>query len=382
MQVPAEWGATELSGFDGAVWFRKEFELDSSMAGKGLTLTLGPIDDQDITWINGNRVGATEGPGKWQAPRTYKVPASVTKSGKNVIVIRVLDTAGGGGLTGKPEQVMLKAKNGPSISLAGKWRYKKGFDIKTMAPAPTPPAGLNAHSPSSLYNAMIAPLIPYRIKGAIWYQGESNAGRAYQYRTLFPLMITNWRNDWNIGDFPFYFVQIAPYNYGGAPIAAELREAQFMTLSLKNTGMAVTMDIGNPRDIHPRNKQDVGKRLALWAMAKDYGKKNIVYSGPLYKSMKIEGSRIRLSFDHINGGLLAKDGPLTHFIIAGQDKQFERATAKIDGDTIVVSSFKVDKPVAVRYGWTNDAEPNLFNRAHLPASSFRTDDWPGVTAPK
>lgn len=382
MDVPREWTPTELGGFDGAVWFRTDFSVGDDWGNKELTLSLGPIDDMDITWINGRRVGGIETAGGWQTPRVYKVPADVIKSGKNVLVVRVLDTGGGGGLTGKPQQVNIKPAgddNAEAISLAGKWRYRKGFDIKALPPRPAPPAGLNAGSPASLYNAMIAPLIPYAIKGAIWYQGESNAGRAYQYRTLFPLMITNWRNDWGQGDFPFYFVQIAPFNYGGPPIAAELREAQFMTLSLPNTGMAVTMDIGNPRNIHPRNKQDVGKRLALWALAKDYGIKNIVYSGPLYKSMKVEGNRIRLFFDHVDGGLAAKGGPLTHFTIAGEDNDFVEANARIDGDTIVVSSDKVEKPVAVRYAWTNDAEPNLFNKANLPASSFRTDNLPGVT---
>ena len=385
MDLPREWADTDLGGFDGAVWFRKDFDLPTSMAGKELTLSLGPIDDQDITWINGNRVGGIEKDGEWQTPRVYKVPASVTKSGNNSIVIRVLDTQGGGGLTGTPAQLNLKVtgnNNAKLISLAGAWRYKKSFDMKMLPPKPSQPAGLTAWSPTSLYNAMIAPLIPYSIKGAIWYQGESNAGRAYQYRTLFPLMITDWRKQWNTGDFPFYFVQIAPFNYGVPPIAAELREAQLMTLSLPNTGMAVTMDIGNPKDIHPKNKQDVGKRLALWALAKDYGKKDITYSGPLYKSMKIEDQSIRLSFDHADGGLVAKEGPLTHFTIAGNDKVFKKAKAAIEGDTIVVCNYDVKNPVAVRYGWTNDAEPNLFNKAGLPASSFRTDSWPGVTAPK
>ncbi len=382
IDVPQEWASTELGGFDGAAWFRTHFTICDDWRDKELTLSLGPIDDMDITWINGQRVGGIERAGEWQTPRVYKVPASIVKSGKNVLVVRVLDTAGGGGLTGTPQQVNIKPAGddkAEAISLAGKWRYRKGFDIKTLPARPAQPVGLNAHSPSSLYNAMIAPLIPYAIKGAVWYQGESNASRAYQYRTLFPLMITNWRKDWGRGDFPFYFVQIAPFNYGGLPIAAELREAQFMALSLPNTGMAVTMDIGNPKDIHPRNKQDVGKRLALWALAKDYGVNNIVYSGPLYKSMEAEGDRIRLFFDLVDGGLVAKGGPLTHFTIAGQDNEFVEANARIDGDTIVVSSDKIEKPVAVRYAWTNDAEPNLFNKANLPASSFRTDDLPGVT---
>ncbi len=248
---------------------------------------------------------------------------------------------------------------------------------------PWKPAKRDQNSPSSLYNAMIAPVIPYGIKGAIWYQGESNVSRAYQYRKLFPAMITNWRKDWKLGDFPFYYVQIAPFNYGEKRASEELREAQRLTLSLKNTGMAVVSDIGNIKDIHPRNKLDVGKRLALWALAKDYGKKDTVCSGPLYRSMKIEKDKIRLSFNHTGSGLITKDGKeLTHFTIAGVDKNFVPAKATIDGKTIIVSSGDIKKPVAVRYAWSNTAEPNLANKEGLPASSFRTDNWPGITHDK
>ena len=245
---------------------------------------------------------------------------------------------------------------------------------------PWKPAKRDQNSPSSLYNAMIAPIIPYDIKGAIWYQGESNVSRAYQYRKLFPAMITNWREDWKLGDFPFYYVQIAPFKYGEKRASEELREAQRLTLSLKNTGMAVTMDIATVDNIHPPNKLDVGKRLALWALAKDYGRIYTVCSGPIYKSMEIEGDKIRLSFDHTGSGLTTKDGKeLTHFTIAGEDKNFVPAKAAIDGKTIIVSSEDVKKPVAVRYGWSNTAEPNLANKEGLPASSFRTDNWPGKT---
>ncbi|RKY09911.1 MAG: sialate O-acetylesterase [Planctomycetota bacterium] len=242
---------------------------------------------------------------------------------------------------------------------------------------PRPPRGPgNPHTPGGLYNAMIAPLIPYAIKGAIWYQGESNASRAYQYRTLFPAMIKNWRDDWKQGDFPFYFVQIAPYKNQNP----EIREAQLIAMkNTANTGMVVTTDIGNPDNIHPKNKQDVGKRLALWAMAKTYGRQDIVYSGPIYKGMKVEGDKIRIFFDHIGGGLVAKDGPLTHFAIAKKEGDFVPATAVIDGDTVVVSSDNVKEPADVRFGWQNTPEPNLFNKEGLPASPFRTDDRKGIT---
>ncbi len=236
---------------------------------------------------------------------------------------------------------------------------------------------------SSLYNAMIAPLVPYAIRGAIWYQGESNLDRAFQYRTLFPAMIANWRSDWKQGNFPFGFVQIAPYRYKGQNPEnySELCEAQSMTLkSSPNTGMAVTADIGDVGNIHPKNKQEVGRRLALWAMAKVYGNKKLVYSGPIYKSMAVKGTQIKLSFNHLGSGLGTIDGkPLNEFTIAGTDKVFVPAIAAINGNEIVVSSDKVTNPVAVRYAWHDDAQPNLANKEGLPASSFRTDSWKGVT---
>lgn len=241
----------------------------------------------------------------------------------------------------------------------------------------------NQNSPSGLYNGMLAPIIPYGIAGVIWYQGESNASRAYQYRQLFPTMIKCWRDSWRQGDFPFLFVQLANFMKVVAEPTesewAELREAQLMTLSLPRTGMAVIIDIGQADNIHPTNKQDVGKRLALWALAKTYGK-DIVYSGPIYSSMDIKDNRIILHFKHTGGGLKAKDGPLKGFAIAGADRKFVWADAKIEGDTVVVSSDKVKEPVAVRYAWANNPVCNLYNAEGLPASPFRTDIWPGLTA--
>jgi|LSQX01.2.fsa_nt_gb sialate O-acetylesterase len=236
---------------------------------------------------------------------------------------------------------------------------------------------------SGLYNAMIAPLVPYAIQGAIWYQGESNANRAYQYRTLFPAMITDWRNSWGQGDFPFHFVQLANFtDINEEPVEsdwAELREAQTMTLALRKTGMATIIDIGEAKDIHPRNKQDVGKRLALNALAKDYGKR-VPFSGPMYKSMRVRKNEITINFTHTYGGISARDGEkLTGFAIAGADKKFVWADAVIKGKTVVVSSPEVDEPVAVRYAWSHNPVCNLINSEALPASPFRTDDWPGLT---
>ena len=244
-------------------------------------------------------------------------------------------------------------------------------------PRPPLPSSRLSHRPSVLYNAMIAPLVPYALRGAIWYQGESNVRRAGQYRQLFPLLIADWREAWGQGSFPFFFVQIAPFDSYPPEVAAELRAAQFATLrTVPNTGMVVTMDIGNPQDIHPRNKTDVGERPARWALARTYGRREVAYSGPLYESMSVEGEAVRLHFAHVDGGLLAQGGALTHFEIAGKDRQFVKAEAEIEEETIVVRSREVKEPVAVRYGWGNAVEPNLFNEAGLPASPFRTDDWP------
>lgn len=234
-------------------------------------------------------------------------------------------------------------------------------------------------SPSKLYNAMLHPLIPYCIKGVIWYQGESNVylfpNEFDRYSKLFPLLISSWRKEWKQGDFPFYYVQIAPFKQGSLREAASLRDVQRKTLNIKNTGMAVTLDIGDTTNIHPKNKLDVGNRLALWALAKNYGKSNLVYSGPLYKSLTVKSNTAIIIFTETGSGLQAKDGKLTNFEIAGEDKVFYKADAIIEGTTVLVSSGKVNKPVAVRYAFTNTSVASLFNKEGLPASSFRTDDW-------
>ena len=242
------------------------------------------------------------------------------------------------------------------------------------------------HRPANLYNGMLLPVMPYAMRGVIWYQGETNAGRAYQYRSLFPLMIKNWRDDWKQGDFSFYFVQLANFMAvkpePSESAWAELREAQTMTLKAPCTGQAVIIDIGEAKDIHPKNKQDVGKRLARWALAKDYGK-DVVYSSPMFKSATCRGSELVVSFDHQGGGLVAKDGAKVEgFAVAGADRKFVWADAKIVGDTVVVSSPKVSQPAAVRYAWADNPVCNLYSKAGLPVCPFRSDDWPGITAPK
>ena len=225
---------------------------------------------------------------------------------------------------------------------------------------------------------MVSPVQPYGIRGAIWYQGESNNGEGMLYHEKMKALIAGWRSVWNKPALPFYYVQLAPYRYGnrGSELLAGIWEAQLKTLAVPHTGMAVTVDIGNTRDIHPRNKQDVGKRLALWALAKDYGRKKLVYSGPLYKGMTIQGDAIHISFDHVGDGLVSRDGKaLSHFTIAGANKAFVAASATIKGKTVVVRAGGVNQPVAVRFGWHHEAEPNLSNKNGLPASPFRTDSW-------
>jgi sialate O-acetylesterase len=236
---------------------------------------------------------------------------------------------------------------------------------------------------TTLFNAMVAPIIPYSMRGVIWYQGEANASRAFQYRTLFPAMIDDWRHQWGLGDFPFLFVQLANFrsrqeNPVEPETWPELREAQSQALSLPNTALAVTIDIGEADDIHPRNKQDVGLRLALAALGTVY-EQDVVFSGPALREMTREGSSIRLHFDHVGGGLVADNGELRGFAIAANDRAFVWATAVIDGETVLVSAPEITSPVAVRYAWADNPVISLFNREGLPASPFRTDDWPGVT---
>ena len=270
-----------------------------------------------------------------------------------------------------------------------KWNVAAASAKAAGKPAPQQPrfAGdmrVGQHRPANCYNGMLLPLEPVAIRGAIWYQGESNAGRAYQYRSLFPLMIKNWREDWRQGDFPFYFVQLANFMAVKPEPAesawAELREAQTMSLKVPHTGQAVIIDIGEAANIHPKDKQDVGKRLALWALAKDYGKE-LEYSSPMYKSMNCKGNQIAIHFDHLGGGLVAKDGAeVKGFAIAGADKKFVWANAKVVSGTVIVSSPNVAKPVAVRYAWADNPVCNLYSEDGLPVCPFRTDTWPGVTA--
>ncbi len=378
MTAPGLWEQQGLADLDGVVWFRKSITLDANAAGKEATLELGMIDDSDETFLNGKSVGATNN--KYNEKRKYSIPAGILKSGANVIAVRVTDTGGGGGFHGDAKDMKLSIAGENEQSLSGSW----GFMVESIN---TILSGDPNSYPTLLFNAMIHPILNSSIAGVLWYQGESNAGRAYQYRSAFPLMINDWRKHWKQGDFPFYFVQLASFNAENGTSEkgsawAELREAQTMTLKLPRTGMAVTTDIGEANDIHPRNKQDVGKRLAAIALANDYGQKK-VFSGPAFKALEVEGNKVRISFSGIGTGLLVKDkyGYLKGFEVAGTDQKFYYAKATIDGDIVIVSAEQVAKPVAVRFAWADNPEDaNLFNKEGFPAIPFRTDDWKGITA--
>ena len=378
MKLPGLWEkqVKGLKYLDGLVWFRKDVTLDSEEEGKPAIIHLAKIDDNDRTYINGVLVGSDF---VWNKKRIYNVPGNVLKSGKNVVAVRVEDGGGGGGIYGNSNDMKIIV-NQKIISLAGEWSFK----VDSMS---TKIQGLEPNDfPCLLYNAMINPITSYAMQGVIWYQGESNASRAFQYRRAFPMLIRDWRDHWATGDFPFYFVQLASFNEDNGNSKngstwAELREAQLMTLSLPNTGMAVTTDIGDSADIHPRNKQEVGKRLAAVALKNVYGK-NIGCCSPLYKSMEVKGNRIVLSFSNAGSGLMANDkyGYLKGFEIAGADSIFHFAKAFIEGEEVIVSCDSVNAPVAVRYGWADDAgEDNLYNKDGYPASPFRTDRWKGIT---
>jgi len=386
IQVPCYWQGAGMD-FSGIVWFRRDVEIPADWAGKELTLKLCPCDKHDTTYFNNVKVGATgaEKPNPWELPRTYQVPAGVARPGRNTIAVRVYSYVYAGGIMGSTAGLSLGpagAHGSTRIPLAGLWHCKVEHNFGQITPlALQQPLGPgNPDSPYILFRSMIQPLIPHAIRGAIWYQGESNVGRAAEYRTLFPAMIRSWREAWHQGDFPFFLVQLANYlqtpTEPGESAWAELREAQFQALQEPNTGMAVAIDVGEANDIHPRNKQDVGKRLAFQALNRVYGRKEIVASGPLFAGADVEGSRMRIRFTHADGGLTANGGELTGFAVAGADRRFVWAKATMEGDTVVVESNEVPKPVAVRYAWANNPVCNLYNKAGLPASPFRSDNWP------
>ncbi len=383
VKLPRVWQAFGHN-HSGVFWFRRTIDLPASWAGRDLCLKIGAVDKQDITYFNGEPVGAT-GTGfeeqYWNVEREYRVPGRLVVPGRNTIAVRAYSFAYHGGLTGPATSMTVALHDEPSetVSLAGDWLYKVEHDLGLVVAPTVPPGPGNPNSPYILYDSMIAPLVPSALRGVIWYQGESNAGRAGEYHSLLTDLIRCWRHDFGAGDFPFLTVQLANYMDGMAFQTrsgwALLREAQRQSLAEPATGLAVTIDIGEAGDIHPKNKQDVGARLAQWALSRTYGQP-LCPSGPLYRSMTIEGGRIRLRFDYAEGGLVARGGALKTFVVAGAERVFVVADAVIEEDTVVVSSPEVARPVAVRYAWADNPEGcNLYNNAGLPASPFRTDAW-------
>ncbi|PKL90263.1 MAG: 9-O-acetylesterase [Ignavibacteriae bacterium HGW-Ignavibacteriae-2] len=382
MLIPDVWENAGLKDYDGVVWFNRTIEIPDDWIDQQLILCLSSVQDYDITYFNGQKVGEQK---KSNYLSEYSIPKGFVRNGNNSITVRVLDQYGNGGLWGRPEEMYMKNEKGEMISITGEWNYKPSVEFSKINKLP-PERLLLDRKPTILFNGMIYPLIGFSFKGVIWYQGESNAERAAQYRDLFPALIKDWRVNMSLGDFPFMFVQLANYN-AKAELPeesswAELREAQSMALNLPNTAMAVTIDIGNNVDVHPINKQEIGKRLALLAMSKIFGE-NIVCSGPVYKSMEIFGDKIVIEFDSTGSDLMIKGNEkLLGFIIAGEDKKFYNAQALLDKNSVVVSSINVPNPVAVRYAWASNPECNLYNTGGLPAAPFRSDNWPGVTSNK
>ncbi len=373
INIPGYWEDQGIKDLNGVVWYRREIDIPASMAGKPAKIFLGRIVDADVIYINGKQVGNTT----YMYPqRRYNVPADLLKPGKNMFVVKVTNNSGKGGFV--PDKPYCIFAGTDTIDLKGTWQYKVG-EVFTPRSGQGFGGGIAAQNqPSALYNAMVAPVTTYTIKGVLWYQGESNTGRAADYTRLQPAQITDWRNKWQQGDIPFLFVQLPNFmdaNYIPSESQwAELREAQLRSLSVPNTGMVVAIDLGEWNDIHPDNKKDVGERLATAALKISYGE-NLIHSGPIFKSSEKQGNKIIIRFDHTGSGLVTNDGEdPAEFAIAGADKKFIWAKAKIEGDTIIVWNEEIKDPVYVRYAWAdNPVNPNLYNKEGLPASPFRTN---------
>lgn len=369
----------------GSVWFRKTLDFPAEAAGKAFVWNLAWSSDDQVGYFNGVKLSAPKGEEQQKfinSPRSYLVPAELVHAGMNTFALRVFSPTPGGFVAPTTAKMSLPITTyGPD---ADDWRYQVEHEnaplsAEALANMPKLPPATPQNTATYIYNAQIAPLMPFAIKGVIWYQGENNSQRAMQYRKILPTLIGDWRARWGEGSFPFYIVQLA--NYGRvSPLPplrspwAELREAQLLTAKkVPNTGLAVAIDVGEGDNIHPLDKQDVGKRLAMIALAKTYGRA-VQYSGPVYASMKVVGDKVQLSFAHVGGALVAKGGPLKYFAIAGEDMKFVWADAQIVGDKVVVSSPQVPHPVAVRYAWADNPEgANLYNAAGLPATPFRTN---------
>jgi sialate O-acetylesterase len=386
LKAPGIWQDQGLA-INGAVWLRRAFDVKAADVKGDFELELGPVDDFDETYVNGRKVGGLgpDKPDAWSTPRRYRVPAAVLKPGRNVVAVRVFDHFGGGGFHGAPSEMRVFPSGRPAAaqSLAGTWKsfveWSVPFPKDLLGKEPQPPAGpSNQNSPGVLFDAMIAPLVPYGFRGAIWYQGESNVGRAAEYRVLLPTLIADWRSRFG-SEFPFYVVQLANFlARSPAPQEsawAELRDAQAKVAGgVPGVGLAVTIDIGEGADIHPKNKRDVGERLARVALAKTY-EKPVEYSGPVLQLAKLEGRKLRLLFAHATGGLKLTPGAKkpVGFALAGADKKFVWADAKLDGTSVVLTAKGVSEPRWVRYAWADNPEVNLVNADGLPAVPFEAE---------
>ncbi len=372
--IPGGFGELGVPETPAVCYFRKTVVLPDPLPAGGAKILLGVIERMDTTQINGHWVGASS----WvENPRAYDIGDGILKPGTNLVTVRVLKTKPDGGFESKPDALKLVLGDKTEIPLAGEWKGKVSVDARSPHPLP---AGFEnwPTMPAVLYNGMIAPVAPLAISGAIWYQGESNVGRAAQYRKLLPAMIADWRKAFGQGAFPFYIVSLAAFmphkDAPGDDGWAELREAQdFTARTATNSGLAVTIDVGNANDIHPKDKKEVGERLALLALAGYYGEK-IPCSGPQFVSTEQIPGALKLHFDHTDGGLVVKGKALGEFSVAGKDRQWHWADAKIDGDSVIVSSPQVSDPQAARYAWQSNPEATLFNGAGLPAVPFRTDN--------
>jgi sialate O-acetylesterase len=370
--VPGYWEDQGIRNLDGIVWYRKEIDISSAIAGSPGKIALGRIVDADLVYLNGKLIGQT---GYQYPQRRYSIPPGLLKEGKNLLVVKVVNYGGKGGFV--PDKPYYLTAGDKTIDLKGDWQYKVGV---AFAPYWSGVQGISVqNAPTSLYNSMVAPLTNFAIKGVLWYQGESNIDNAAQYQSLLKALIEDWRNGWQNNSLPFLYAQLPNYDDvqylpTESPWAV-LRDAQLKTLSLPHTGMAVTIDVGEWNDIHPDRKKEVGERLALAAEYEVYNDKSVVPTGPIYKSSTINDNKITIAFRHTGSGLIAKDGEeLSEFAIAGADKKFVWAKAKIEGDKVIVWNEGIPSPLYVRYAWADNPDnPNLFNKEGLPASPFKTD---------
>jgi sialate O-acetylesterase len=378
--MPGYWDDQGTRNLHGIIWFRKEIIVPASMTGHTAKLFLGRIVDADETYVNGVKVGNIT---YQYPPRRYDIPASILKPGKNIIVVRVTNTSGKGGFV--PDKNYSLTDGTENIDLRGEWEYMVGmaqepFDKIGSGGGKEPNQYIinSQNEPSGLYNTVVAPAINYAIKGILWYQGETNAGRPADYSRIMTTLITDWRSKWNLGTLPFIYVQLPNFMeviyYPTDSQWAELREQQLKTLAIPNTAMVVTIDLGEWNDIHPLNKKDVGERMALASEKIAYGE-NLVCSGPIYQSSSVNGNKITISFTNTGSGLIVKEGDeLTQFAVAGEDKHFVWASASIEGEKVIVWNDNISNPLYVRYAWADNPEgANLYNKEGLPASPFRTD---------